>query len=211
MNYESRWQEPLARLEAALRPIATRPADIRDPDWQAKLGRLRPLDEAGVRSEAEALLLDILMYYASTTDAERQAIRRLVAAHPSFAWAASPPAGDTPRATLRLRLIHFSLRAEYEDPRDAVLWLEHLCQTTAVEPGELMALRREVAQMSSDEVEKQDAAVSLFRYGFGSTRTMLLRGYGQYGRTSAPEAPAEREKNDDSYQLGYTIKIDRPQ
>jgi hypothetical protein len=174
---ENRWRTELARLEDELRSIATRRVDISDPDWVTKLTRTKPLDEADVRPEAQALLLDILEHYAAATDAERRAIRALVDGHPSFAWAASPPAADSPAATLRLRLIHFALRDQGRDPRDAVLWLDDLCRTPGVPPEDLMALRREVGPMASNED----------RYGFGSTRSMLLRGYGSYGRASAPE------------------------
>jgi hypothetical protein len=172
MSDEERWWLELARLDAAIRPIANREVDLSDPDWQAKLARSRPLDEAGVRDEAEALLLDILLGYANATDMDRREIRAMVAEYPSFFWAAATPAGGTAAAGLRLRLIHFALLDQRRDSRDAVSWLDDLCRAPDVPPGEAASLRQEVALMASDED----------RYGFESTRSMLLRGYGEYGR-----------------------------
>jgi hypothetical protein len=169
---EERWRLELARLDAAIRPIAKREVDLSDPDWQAKLAGSYPLDEAGVRDEAEALLLDILLGYVTATDMGRRAVRALVDEYLSFFWAAATPAGGTAAADLRLRLIHFALLDQRRDPRDAVLWLDDLCRAPEVPPGEAASLRQEVALMASDED----------RYGFGSTRSMLLRGYGEYVR-----------------------------
>ncbi len=172
-----RWRSELARLDAAIRPIANRPVDPSDPRLSGKVGRFTPLDEAGVREDAEALLLDILHGYATAAEAERRAVRALVDEYPSFYWAAVPPAGATAAAGLRLRLIHFALLDQRRDSRDAVLWLDDLCRARDVPPGEVASLRAEIALIASDGD----------RYGFGSTRSMLLRGYGEYGRASAPE------------------------
>ena len=92
MAQQIRWRQEIGRLEAAPRPIANRPVNLSDPNWLTNLGLSNPLDEAGVRHEAEILLVEILEYYAAATDAERIAIRKLYEEHPSFAWAAGPPA-----------------------------------------------------------------------------------------------------------------------
>ncbi len=74
--------------------------------------------------------------------------------------------------------MHFALIDQYPDPRDAVLWLQELCEKPRVPLRTLASLRRDVAPMASDED----------RYGFGSTRSMLLRGYPSgYGKRGAPE------------------------
>ena len=69
-------------------------------------------------------------------------------------------------------------RDQYPDPRDALLWLAELCAPSEVPVRELAALRREVAPLANNRN----------RYGFGSTRSWLLRGYASgYGRRGAPE------------------------
>jgi hypothetical protein len=48
-------EERVALVDAAVRPIAQRPVDITDPDWETKMRqRPAPLDQAGVRAEATA-------------------------------------------------------------------------------------------------------------------------------------------------------------
>lgn len=173
----SRIRKELGQLDAILRQIASRPVDINDPNWQIKLKSLRPLDEAGVRTEVESLLLEILVQYAAGSSVERDELRKLIAEFPSFAWAAIPPSAETVRETVRLRFIHFSLLDQGRDPRDAVLRFADLCQAEDIAIGDLKSIRSEVAQMSSNDN----------RSGFGSTRAMLLRGYGQFGAESAPE------------------------
>jgi hypothetical protein len=173
----SSWLAALARIDSALRPIAKAPVDLSDPNWRNKLKSKHPLDAVGVRDEAELLLLDILRGYAVASIAERAGIRALADEFTSFFWAAQVPGGESPATDFRLRLLHFALLDQGRDPRDAVLQLDRLCRETSLPPEEAAALRREVAQTASD----------VDRYGFGSTREMLLRGYGNYGRQSAPE------------------------
>jgi hypothetical protein len=171
------WRKELARLDNAIRPIAKRPVDLDDLDSISK--GLHPLDEAGVRAEAQALLLEILRALESAPEEERRAIRNLVDEYQSFFWATRPPEGETAAETLRLRLMHFALIDQYPDPRDAVLWLQGLCETPGVPLQTIVSLRREVAPMANDKD----------RYGFGSTRSMLLRGYRSgYGKRGAPES-----------------------
>jgi hypothetical protein len=129
-----------------------------------------------VRAEVEALLRDILMEYAATTADGREAIRKWVARHSSFAWAATPPKGATARETVRLQLLHFSLCDQGGDPRDAVLWLDEICHAPGIPRRALMSIRAEVAQLSSDKD----------KYRWGSTKAMLLCGYGPYGSRGAP-------------------------
>src|SRR5204862_47405 len=85
------WRSELTRMEAALRPIATHPVDISEPDWMAKLARASPLDDAGVRGESDELLLDLLREYAVAGDADRAALRALVDEYPSYFWATRVP------------------------------------------------------------------------------------------------------------------------
>jgi hypothetical protein len=170
------WSEELARLNEAIRPIANRPVDLNDLD--NLFNTPRPMDEAGMRMEAQALLLKVLKAFEIATDEERREIRILVNEYNSFFWAAYPPASETAAESLRLRLMHFALIDQYPDPRDAVLHLQELCEHPGVSVDTLASLRREVAAMASDED----------RYGFGSTQSMLLREYPSgYGKRCAPE------------------------
>ncbi|MCG7210589.1 hypothetical protein [Streptomyces arenae] len=56
--------ERVALLDACVEPIARRPVGLTDPD---RVRRMRegphPLDEAGIRPEAEAALRDVLTRY----------------------------------------------------------------------------------------------------------------------------------------------------
>jgi len=171
------WRNELERLDEAIRSIAKRPVDLDDLESISK--GPNPLDEAGVRAEAQALLLEILRALESATEEERRSIRNLPVEYSSFFWAATTPEGETAAETLRLRLMHFALIDQYPDARDAVLWLQDLCETPGVNLPTLAALWREVAPMASD----------VHRFGFGSTRSMLLRGYRSgYGKRGAPES-----------------------
>jgi hypothetical protein len=175
------WQEKLVRLDAAIRPIADRPVDLDDLDALDK--EPSAMDAAQVRPEAQALLMEVLNAFEHATEEDRRAIRGLVDQYPSFFWAAAPPEGATPAETLRRNLLHFALLDQYPDPRDAVLWLQTLCENPDVAVQELEALRREIAQLASDED----------RYDFGSTRSILLRGYPSgYGKRGSPDAGHKR-------------------
>jgi hypothetical protein len=172
-----RWRTELARFESALQPIANRPVDISDPNWDAgAAGEPDAVDQAGVRKDAEALLLELLTQYDAASDAEREALRAMYAEFPSFAWAVGAPLATTARAKFRLSLLHFSLLDQWTDARDAVLWLDDVCRNANLPDHELKAIRSEVARISSNKD----------KYGFGSTSAMLLYGYGDFGRESAP-------------------------
>lgn len=142
------------------------------PNWMAGLRQQPdPLDESGVRREAEAALQALIDYYASAGDEARASVRELLAHYSSFAWAAVLPMRAGDRQNIREQFIHFSMLDQGSDPRDAVLWLDELCARSGLPRGELLAIRHEVAEMSS----------TVDRYGFGSTATMLREGYGAPG------------------------------
>ena len=94
------WEEMVSILDTYLRPIAQRPVDISDPEWFTKLtDSPNPLDEAGVRSETESLLAEVIEHCLKRDDATRQAIRELFAKNRSFSWAANLPFPPTTRKT----------------------------------------------------------------------------------------------------------------
>jgi hypothetical protein len=169
-------QRSIERLERKIRPIARRPVEF-GKDLRRKLAELPdPLDEAGIRQEAANALYATIDLYTQAGDDDRQAIRELFRTNDAFAWAA---AFLFPSAPLRERLIYFSIVDQGSDPRDAVLSLAAICVPSSEVTEEAMAaLRREVAAMSSN----------VDRYGFGSTRDLVLRGYGSYARFGAPQS-----------------------
>jgi len=159
------WEETLASMDARLRPIAEQLVDTTDPDWVSKLtGAPDPLDRAGVRVEAEALLAELIASYPSCDQDERQAIRLLFTRYRSFSWAATLPFPATTPETFRSHLILFSIKDHGRDTRDAIVTLKELCQSAKSNGVRLEPLLREIATISSDEN----------KYGMGSTRALLL-------------------------------------
>ncbi len=145
-------------LEEKLRPIADRPIEF-GRDLLERLAALpNPLDEAGVRDEAQSTLLSAVELYERASAEERQKIRDLFNKNRAFAWAATLPFRPDTAERFRQHLIHFSILDQGTDARDAVLWLQDLCRRWHDD-----AIRCEVAEMSSD----------IDRYGFGSTKKML--------------------------------------
>lgn len=168
------WIDELIRLNDAIRPIAEAPVDLEEID---SLSETDPLGETGVRIEAQAILMQILHTYETGTDLDRIAIRGLVELYEAFFWAAGPSSQGTPTERLRTNLLRFAVKDQFPDPRDAVMWLHGVCESTEVSVEELKELRREVAQLAN----------SRNRYGFGSTRSMLLKGYSsELGSRGAP-------------------------
>ena len=127
--------------------------------------RSNPLDEAGVRGAAAALVAELLDAYPRASDDERGRVRVLFGAHGSFASAAGfllPLSSDPP--TLRPQVLPFPLLDQGADSRDALLWLRAFCRQKSIDRVVLTPVLREVAALSS----------RVDRYGMGSTETMLL-------------------------------------
>ena len=165
MNNITAWKEQITRLDAAIRPIATRPIDVANlNDWMKKSADFDPLAEAGVKQEAEGFLSEIMQGY-SLGDAETRAdIRKLFAENQSFSWAAKLPYEPTSESAFRDHLILFSIKDLARDTRDAILWLQNLCEkatSAGVKTGPILA---EIAQLSSD----------VNKHGMSSTRSLLL-------------------------------------
>jgi hypothetical protein len=156
-------EDEVSVLDGLLEPIATRPVDLGDPEWMAKLQKSDPLAEAGVEVEAKATLLAMLTSYAEGGEDVRAAIRGMFNRYTSFRWAAHLPREETP-AGFRLRLVHFSAVDQGADARDAVLGLADLCSAARAANVDITGILAEVAGMSSDAD----------RYGMGSTRKFLL-------------------------------------
>ncbi|MEY9864051.1 hypothetical protein ABH935_009705 [Catenulispora sp. GAS73] len=166
-------EEWIAVLDASIEPIATRPVDLTDPDWVRKMQEgPHPLDEAGIRPEAEAALRDVISRYAEG-DAEgdedlRAALRALLERYRSFCWAVTLPFEPTPEG-FRQQLREMSVKDHGGDTRDMMLALNDLCGQAREAGVDLRPLLLDVAHISSD-VDK---------YGMGSMRGILLRAAGR--------------------------------
>jgi len=153
-------------LEQRLSPIANRPVDITKPGWGLRLRQSpHPLDEAGVRRDAEILLEELISLYPGSAEESRQAVRKLFEKYHSFAWAASLSFEPTSEESFRRHLILFSIQDQGRDSRDALLSLQHLCREARSAGVNSPPVLREVAELSSD----------LNKYGMGSTKEMLLK------------------------------------
>ena len=153
-----------ARLDVILKPIADGPVDFSNPDWALGFARNPPLDRAGIRRDAEALLDAMLLEYEQGNEADRAAIRDLLQRHHAFCWATPLPAPRATTAGFRRHLIHLSARDQATDARDELLALSALCADAAKAGVDVVPVLREIAAISSDSN----------RYGMGSTRKFLL-------------------------------------
>lgn len=159
----------MLRLDERLRAIARRPVDITSPNWVADLRqRPHPLDEAGVRGEAETLLADLVQVYEQSEEGVRGMIRKWFADYGAFAWAAAIPGAPTTEANFRRHLILFSMNNLGADTRDAILVLQDLCRQARAAGVDVVPVLRAVAEMSGVED----------RFGMGSARLLLLKATG---------------------------------
>lgn len=155
----------VAGFDAALQPIGTRPVDLSDPQWPAKLGAgPPPLDEAGIRASVEPVLRAMLTHYATGDEPTRTAIRALFDRYTYFRWAAHVRR-DLTADGFRWRLVHLSARDQGADPRDELLALQADADEAFAAGIDVVPILREVAAISSD----------VDRYGMGSVRQFLLR------------------------------------
>ena len=162
MHKLSTWKEQIARLDAALRPIANRPIN-----FFALLFRPRrpihPLDKAGVRAQTEGFLSELIEYYPTADSDIRQSIRKLFENHPSFSWAATLPYQPITDKAFRDHLILFSIKDHEQDTRDALVLLDSLCEKARSAGVNIGPILQEIAELSSD----------VNKYGMGSTRSLL--------------------------------------
>ena len=155
----------MMELEERLLPIAKQPVDITVPNWIGLLQQSpHPLDEAGVRADAEALLEEVIIEYQNCPPNTRQAIRKLFDTYRSFSWAATLPYAPTTEASFLRHLVLFSIKDQGTDTRDAILLLQDLCRTAAAIGVGAASILEQVAALSSDEN----------KFGMGSTKRLLL-------------------------------------
>jgi len=163
----------MARLDAAYRPVATRPIDITKAGWHENLGATIEAELAGLglEQQAAAVLRAVIDLYAGGDETIREAVRRLFARYTSFRWAAYLPREWHADAEFRDRLILLAAHDQGADPRDEILTLQGLCDHARANGIEVESIVEAVAEMASD-VDK---------YGMGSMRGIMLR----YGRRRA--------------------------
>jgi hypothetical protein len=160
----------VAKLDEQLRPIAKEIVYINDPNWADKIRNASsPLDQAGVRQEAEATLVSLLQQYRNGEPSFRASIRSLLASHPSFTWATNVPKNATTEEGFRLHLLFLSSIDQSADLRDTIVTLQKLCATAAAAGISTRPLLKDVAELSSNES----------RCNLGSVRSILLRANNQ--------------------------------
>jgi hypothetical protein len=136
----------IEQLERKLRPIANRPVEF-GPNLRDRLRSLPPpLDEAGVRAEAEQALLEAIELYSRSDSAQRERIREIFRVNHAFAWAAALPYPPDTAERFRQHLMHFSIVDKGPDWRDALLWMRDLMRS----PLATEEVLTEVAALSSD-------------------------------------------------------------
>lgn len=155
----------IAKIEERLRPIATRRVDVSDLEWANKLRQApNPLDQAGIRPEAEAILGSLLQAYRTEGPEVRASVRGLFASHPSFTWATGVQESPTTEEGFRLQLLHLSAMDQAEDLRDTITTLTDICAKATQAGINTRAILKDVAALSSDES----------RCALGSVRSILL-------------------------------------
>jgi hypothetical protein len=164
-------EHAIAKFDRALRPIAKRQVDISGPDWGQKLHTFvqkarsapPPLEEAGIKAEAETLLETVLAAYAGGDEAMRVAIRGLFERYTSFRWASTLSCPPTTAEGFRRHVLLLSARDQGSDPRDEILALQYLCAEAKKNGVEIAPILNEIAELSSD----------VNKYGMGSLRSFL--------------------------------------
>ena len=157
-------------LQAKLKPIGEQPVDTSKPDWPQELAkRPHPLDEAGVRTEAESILASLTELYAKVPGV-RDRIRALFKEHPTVSWAIEPPFRPTTEERFRSWLLLISMQDQGRDARDALSALWQACRFAADAGVNIAPVLERVAMISSDRNW----------YGMGSMRLMMCEAPHRY-------------------------------
>jgi hypothetical protein len=143
-----------ATLNEKLRPIAETPVDPNDPTWMDRMRQSSPLDQAGVRPEAEALLLSLLNAYASGTSQRRADIRDVFRKNSAFRWAATIRQSAATTEGFRLRLLRLSALNGIEDPRDLSLNLRSILEAAQSAGVAIEPIFKEVAVLSESPLRE---------------------------------------------------------
>jgi hypothetical protein len=154
----------ISALNSQLKPLTERCIDINDPNWVEKMRSLpHPLDEAGIRLEAEELLEHILEGYAAGDAELRASIRKLLYEHRAFTLTTGVAVPPTTTYGFRQHLLRLSAVDHTNDLRDTCLELRDLCEQASAAGVDIAPVRREVAELSSDVAQSY----------MGSLKTLL--------------------------------------
>ena len=143
-----------AALNEKLRPIAETPVDPNDRTWMDRMRQSSPVDQAGVRPEAESLLRSLLEAYASGTPERRTEIRELFRKNSAFRWAAPIQPSAATAEGFRLRLLRLSVLTDIEDPRDSSLNLKSILETAEAAGIAIDPILAEVAAVSESPLRE---------------------------------------------------------
>lgn len=139
-------------LNEKLKPIADQPVDVNEPSWAETMRQSEPLDDLGIRAEAESLLVSLLDAYAAGPGTQRAAIRNLLAKNPAFMWATGLPVKPDTAGGFRLHLLSVSARWGSEDPRDLMLALKDIHETAHAAGVNTQPILSEIAALSDDSL-----------------------------------------------------------
>lgn len=161
----ARLTKEMELLDLKLKPIGETPVFLEELRSPERLALVEPLDQAGIRVEAEALLEQLIKAYSTGEDKIRREIRGLFEKYRYFAWAAIPQKDPSTEDGFRSHLVHFSMKDQGPDPRDEKLRLDWMVGEAKKAGLKIEKVISEVAEMSSRED----------RYSWGATRDWLLR------------------------------------
>ena len=162
----AKWRRECRRLEEVLGPFVHTAIDIEDPGWQAEVAaRPHPADESGTRTEIVALFDAIVDRFPTLAAVQRSALIDLMRDHPALIYLALlTQVPDAAQAFFR-SLVLFVIEDQGADTRDAILTLDALRRHGRNAGLDVDPLVRRAADLAS----RHD------RYGWGSTRDLLLR------------------------------------
>ena len=161
------WKRRAESLDKKLHPIVHREIDINAPDWQEQLANSpHPADESRLRREIETLFNEIVDRFESLDADQRQTIIDLLEKNDSLMYSAVIDADFETQEGFRRNMILFAIEDQGKDTRDAIVALAHYRKRGEQLGFDVDSIFKEIAQLASDRD----------KYGWGSTRDLLLKG-----------------------------------
>jgi hypothetical protein len=158
-------ENKVAAYDAALKPITGQPVGHLEPQEMVEYFRNRkPLAEAGIETDAVALLRTMLDVYEHGPETTREAIRGMFSRYRSFCSTVTLPWEPTAES-FRLHVVLWSARDLAPDGRDELLTMQAWCDKAKAAGIDVAPIAREIAAISSDTE----------RWAMGSTRSLLRR------------------------------------
>lgn len=161
------WKKRAESLDQKLRPIVNREVDINAPAWKELLADMpHPADESGLRGEIAALFREIVDQFRSLDSGQRQTIIDLMAKNQSLMYSAVIDSAIETRDGFYETMILFVIADQGKDTRDAIVALSHYRACGEERGFDVNLIFEHMARLASDRD----------KYGWGSTRDLLLRG-----------------------------------